>query len=206
MPAIVDMNLRQATVVRVDDTAPVPWRNGGGVTRELLAWPDPQDWIVRVSVADITASGPFSSFAGVDRWFAVLCGGAVRLATAGAEPSDLTAERETLHEFSGEAATHCTAEGLATRDFNLMVRRERARLRQHPIRQSPALETRADGAGLFVAAAVTVRQESGPALLLPALALAWWPNPERVLRSLRVESAPARGWWFEVDTLLQPAS
>ena len=47
-------------LVRVDAVAAVPWRNGGGVTRELLAWPDPRDWLLRVSVAEISASGPFS--------------------------------------------------------------------------------------------------------------------------------------------------
>jgi hypothetical protein len=194
------MSLRQATVVQVADITPLPWRNGGGMTRELLAWPDPQDWTLRVSVADITASGPFSTFAGVDRWFAVLSGGAVRLTTVGAEPSELTAARETLHTFAGDAATYCTAEGPATRDFNLMIRRARARLRQQPIQHSAVLRTRADCAGLFVAGPVALHQESQPVLLLPAMALAWWPNPERELRSLRVESTRARGWWFEVDT------
>src|SRR5258706_8972671 len=63
-------------LLRVNDIAPAPWRNGGGLTRELLAWPDRSDWIVRISVAEILASGPFSEFPGVDRWFAVLHGGA----------------------------------------------------------------------------------------------------------------------------------
>ena len=58
------------TIIRVDDVPAVPWRNGGGVTRELLAWPDPRNWLLRVSVADIGTSGPCSVFPGVDRWFA----------------------------------------------------------------------------------------------------------------------------------------
>ena len=41
--------------------------NGGGVTRELLAWPTASEWTVRLSVADITRDGPFSAFAGIDR-------------------------------------------------------------------------------------------------------------------------------------------
>ena len=52
------------------------WRNGGGRTRELLAWPDAADWKVRVSVADVESDGPFSAFPGVQRWFAVLEGAA----------------------------------------------------------------------------------------------------------------------------------
>ena len=43
-------------------TPPQPWRNGGGVTRELLAWPAGGGWQVRVSVAEIEADGPFSPF------------------------------------------------------------------------------------------------------------------------------------------------
>ena len=61
-------------LVALADTPPQPWRNGGGVTRELLAWPAGGDWQVRVSVADIEADGPFSRFPGVERWFAVLRG------------------------------------------------------------------------------------------------------------------------------------
>ena len=197
------MNRPPPTVVRVADVAPVPWRNGGGVTRELLAWPDPQDWLLRVSVADIHVSGPFSVYPGIDRWFAVLDGGAVCLDTAGTDPLELTALRPALHAFSGDAATHCMALGPATCDFNLMARRSRIRLLQQPVQQRPLLETRAEGAGLFVVQASELRQQPGPLWQLPAMALAWWPNPRRELLSLRVESMGTRGWWFEVDTDLR---
>ena len=186
------------TIVRVDDVEPVPWRNGGGSTRELLAWPDSRDWIVRVSVADILASGPFSAFPGVDRWFAVLSGDAVRLETAGMDPQVLTASQLSLHAFSGDVATHCTALGRATRDFNLMARRARTRVTPRPLQQSPVLETRAEGAGLFVVQPIEVREEPGAAWQLPAMAMAWWPNPQRERRVLRAEVASVRGWWFEV--------
>ncbi len=60
--------------VRTADIAARPWRNGGGTTRELLARPTDDAWRVRVSVADVVADGPFSSFADVSRWFAVIDG------------------------------------------------------------------------------------------------------------------------------------
>lgn len=66
-------------IVHLDDVAPRPWRNGGGVTRELVAWPHAQHWIWRMSVAEVAHSGPFSRFEGVQRWFAVLAGAGVRL-------------------------------------------------------------------------------------------------------------------------------
>jgi environmental stress-induced protein Ves len=193
------MNRPPPTVVRIADIAPVPWRNGGGVTRELLAWPDPQDWLLRVSVADIQSSGPFSVYPGIDRWFAVLDGGAVCLETAGNEPLELTASHPALHAFSGDVATHCIALGPATRDFNLMARRSRVRLSQQSVQHCHLLESRADGAGLFVVQAADMRQQPGPLWQLPAMALAWWSNPRRELLSLRVESMHTRGWWFEVN-------
>ncbi|MDP3170391.1 MAG: HutD family protein, partial [Polaromonas sp.] len=47
-------------MIPLEDVAPTPWRNGGGVTRELIAWPTPQDWDWRISVAEIEKDGPFS--------------------------------------------------------------------------------------------------------------------------------------------------
>ena len=195
------MSLRDPPViVRVDDVVAVPWRNGGGVTRQLLAWPDPRDWLLRVSVADIHASGPFSQFPGVDRWFAVLAGGAVRLATADTAPLELTVTHTALHAFPGEATTYCTALGAATRDFNLMARRGRVALQQRPLCESAVLETAAAGAGLFVAQATDAGEDSGPVATLPAMALAWWENPRRERRVLRATDGEVRGWWFEVAT------
>jgi len=48
--------------IALPNTQPSPWKNGGGTTRELLAWPDPQDWTLRLSVAQVEADGPFSRF------------------------------------------------------------------------------------------------------------------------------------------------
>ena len=188
------------TIIRVDEVPAVPWRNGGGVTRELLAWPDPRDWLLRVSVADIGASGPFSAFPGIDRWFAVLSGDGVRLETEGALPVELTATQDALHAFRGDLATHCTTLGATTRDFNLMAQRAGLQLRQRPLGTGAQLVTNAVGAGLFVTHATEVAEGDGPGTPLPAMALAWWPNPQREQLRLRAASARVRGWWFEVET------
>jgi uncharacterized protein len=103
-----------------------PWRNGGGVTRELLAWPTAQEWTVRLSVADVEQDGPFSRFDGVQRWFAVLDGAGVRLDVAG-QCHQLSTSSAPLC-FDGAAPTHCKLIAGATRDFNLMVRGHTARL------------------------------------------------------------------------------
>ncbi len=92
---------------------PQPWKNGGGVTRELLAWPEPASWRVRISVAEVTADGPFSRFEGVQRWFAVLQGDGVRL-TVDRQVTELGIG-DAPHGFSGEAETACTLLGGPTR-------------------------------------------------------------------------------------------
>jgi uncharacterized protein len=187
-------------LLRVDDIAPVPWRNGGGLTRELLAWPDPADWIVRISVAEILAAGPFSDFPGVDRWFAVLRGGAVRLETRGTGAQELDAGHSALHAFPGDAPTHCTALGGATRDFNVMLRRARGQLRARSLQGNPELHSKSAFIALFAVQPLEVTAGSGAACTLPGMALAWWSNPCHELLSLRTHaSAQVRGWWLEAD-------
>ena len=112
------------TIVNLDDVAASPWRNGGGVTRELGVWPATQDWIWRMSVAEVAASGPFSHFEGIERWFAVLRGAGVCLDVDGAVHT-LTAS-DAPFQFDGGAVTECTLLQGETRDFNLMVRKKAA--------------------------------------------------------------------------------
>jgi len=106
---------------------PGPWRNGGGSTRELAAWPAGDDWTWRISVAEVASSGPFSRFEGVERWFAVLDGAGVTLDIAG-ERHQLSTGSEPLR-FDGGAATDCTLVKGPTQDFNLMVKTARAQAR-----------------------------------------------------------------------------
>jgi len=55
------------------------WKNGGGVTQELLAWPSAEDWCVRLSIATIDKDGAFSALPGVLRWFTVIEGLGINL-------------------------------------------------------------------------------------------------------------------------------
>jgi uncharacterized protein len=115
-------------LVAVERVLPQAWRNGGGVTRELLAWPDARDWKVRLSVAEVERDGPFSHFPGVERWFAVLQGAGVRLDIDGAAHTAL-AGGEPLR-FAGTAAVDCRLIDGPTRDFNLMLRGTAGRLQR----------------------------------------------------------------------------
>jgi len=112
-------------IVRLVDIQPTPWRNGGGVTRELVAWPEKDDWVWRMSVAQIDANGPFSRFDGVDRWFAVLSGAGVQLDVGGHAHALSAMDAPLL--FDGTASTRCDLLDGSTQDFNLMVRQSAGR-------------------------------------------------------------------------------
>ena len=129
--------------VALADVAPSAWKNGGGTTRELLAWPGPADWVFRLSVAEVQADGPFSSFEGVQRWFAVLSGAGVclRLGATATAPVDVQVltPASAPYCFDGALPLDCTLVGGATQDFNLMVRADQARA--HMRRLAGTLQT-----------------------------------------------------------------
>ncbi|CAB3752768.1 Protein Ves [Paraburkholderia solisilvae] len=70
------------TLIRAADLLAAPWKNGGGVTREIAAYPHAAGYdtfIWRVSLADVEQAGPFSRFAGVDRTLVLLSGAGMLL-------------------------------------------------------------------------------------------------------------------------------
>lgn len=178
------------------DLSARPWRNGGGVTRELLAWPAGDDWRVRVSVADIDRCGPFSAFPGTARWFAVLEGEGVVLTLPGGEVM--------LHPgsppcaFDGADAPGCRLVGGPTRDLNLMLRGAAGRLA--PVAEGDTSVPSASQCGLFAVVAGEVEIDGGtPPLALPAMSLAWWSEAPRSIRWRSTTGGPAAGpsaWWL----------
>lgn len=165
-------------VVRVDSAAPQAWRNGGGVTRELLAWPNAEDWCVRLSVADIERDGPFSAFAGVDRWFAVLSGAGVLLGN----PVQTVRRDDGAINFAGESAPDCHLIDGATRDLNLMIRRDRATgwlraLHSTEVMLTGHLEASASPTavlhGVFSVGGGELRPHASEVVVLRPMSLAW---------------------------------
>lgn len=108
-------------VVRWSDAVEVPWKNGGGVTRELVVQGEgPFEW--RLSAATIDADGPFSEFAGIDRVLVLLRGAGVDLDIDG---SSVRLDRPGAGvAFSGEAGVMSRLVDGATVDLNLMTRRD----------------------------------------------------------------------------------
>ena len=139
----------QLRTVRLGDVAPQAWRNGGGRTRELLAWPSADLWSVRVSVAEIDRDGPFSAYPEVRRWFAVVDGEGVALSFDGAERTCRRGDAPL--SFDGSEAPGCRLLDGPTRDLNLMARHGRSTL--HPVRRGEAWEDTCMLRGLYAAVA-----------------------------------------------------
>lgn len=185
------------------DTVPrQPWRNGGGSTRELLAWPDATDWRVRVSVADIAADGPFSAFPDVQRAFAVLTGAGVRLQHGDAAITLDT--RSAPHHFEGGQPPDCRLTDGVTTDLNLMVTGPigAARMRRVAADEDAGLPAGPRWRGVFVAEGTALlRCGTEPVVTLPAGTLLWsdddphdWqldpPHPTTPPRAFWLATAP----------------
>ncbi|MEU1039513.1 HutD family protein [Streptomyces sp. NPDC005907] len=106
----------------------VPWKNGGGVAREIAAWPpgtDMTDFACRVSLAEVGADGPFSAFPGVDRTLTLVEGAGMDL-TVGGERR-LVDTRHAPRHFRGDEPTHCRLIAGPVVNLNVMWRRDGGR-------------------------------------------------------------------------------
>ena len=116
------------THLRTTDYRVMPWKNGGGTTTEVAVYPagaglESFEW--RVSVADVGASGPFSTFPGCDRVIVQTDGTPMALSHAGRGEHRLSLLEP--YAFDGDWATEGTLEAAAVRDFNVIARRGAAR-------------------------------------------------------------------------------
>ena len=176
------------TSISAADVAPQRWKNDGGWTRELLAWPHASDWVLRFSVADIERDGPFSAFPGVQRWIAVLEGSGISLADQPLQVGDAP------WPFDGALAPHCRLLGGPTRDFNVMHRRGQGRVDL----RSVAPGSRPEGAALVALFSVSGGEllHGGRAMVMPPLGLAWCEQPaEQVLQFVGPGAAWCLRWW-----------
>ena len=174
-----------------------PWRNGGGSTRELLVWPTAQDWLFRVSLAQVAQDGPFSSYPGIERWIALVEGAGMTLRFASGSER-LSIGREPLR-FDGALAPDCSLERGATVDLNLMVDRSRG---------SGLLACASEGEwtdgsqwrGVFAASPCTLWIGDAPAVELGAMVLLAQAGAAGERWRLTARVAPVRAWWIAVAT------
>src|SRR3546814_17221765 len=123
--------------ILTSDIMATPWKNGGGVTREIAtggSMHPNQAWGWRVSLAEVAQDGPFSIFPETDRMIAVIDGGGMDLVP----PDGATIALKPFHAvpISGEAPPfRCLRRGpggaphliVPRQQFTTDTRRERER-------------------------------------------------------------------------------
>lgn len=121
------------SVLRAADRIAVPWKNGGGVTREVAIRPpgasvENFDW--RVSIAEVREAGPFSRFDNIDRTLMILRG---RLGLKFDDANMELSPGSAPFAFAGDAECFGTPIGGPVMDLNVMVRRGRCAARVAPV-------------------------------------------------------------------------
>ncbi len=129
-----------ARVIRNHDLVRVPWKNGGGTTAEVAAFPEGSGFETfgwRVSMADVASDGPFSLFPGIDRTLIVVKGNGIELDVEGvAYPLDRASPKLS---FSGDDITTGRLLSGPIRDLNVMTRRGQFRHRTRFVESGVAL-------------------------------------------------------------------
>lgn len=130
-------------IIRFSSIRPEPWRNGGGVTREIARHPrgaSDGSWDWRVSIAEVGKAGDFSAFPGMERVISVIDGELLVLTVDGEEHA---MERYRPFRFSGDAVSSSALPTGDIRDLNVIARRgafkgylsilELSKKRAHPV-------------------------------------------------------------------------
>jgi uncharacterized protein len=111
-------------VLRESSYRTVPWKNGGGRTREILREPlepTPFDW--RLSLATIDVPGPFSAFEGYHRTLVLVSGAGMELDFGEHGRSKLTTVGQMIR-FDGAWPVSCALLDGRCTDLNLIVSKE----------------------------------------------------------------------------------
>lgn len=101
------------------------WKNGRGTTREIIVWPEDSgdQFLWRISLADLKDTGAFSLYPEMKRILVVLEGKEIELSHTG---NHLTLPLLTPYSFDGSLAVNAKVKAPG-RDFNLMLRKNMAR-------------------------------------------------------------------------------
>jgi environmental stress-induced protein Ves len=176
-------------ILRASERTAVPWKNGGGTTSEVAAFPQGagfDDFGWRISIANIARGGPFSRFPGIDRTLAMLHG-RVTLTIEGQGAVPLSPDMPPV-SFAGDVATAAELIGGPATDLNVMTRRGAFTARVTRLHANGTITFETDGIATFVfpLAAVTLRGDGADTSFVLGDAIFVEPG-----ESLRLTAFPA---------------
>lgn len=129
--------------LKIENIAVSPWKNGGGVTREIARSGDDSGFIWRLSIADVASDGPFSHFPEMLRILTVIEGAGLALDHPG---GSIAADKGTPARFRGDIPIECRLVDGPVRDFNLIFDPRKIQL---DVERLGAGERRLAGIGLL---------------------------------------------------------
>ncbi len=201
-----------------------PWKNGGGVTREIACRFPPAeqaqhetssedgagreghdhdhtqasslfDW--RISIAHIASDSPFSAFDGVDRVITLLDGSGVCLQSADGSIDHRLDHLLAPFAFPGEAPIQATLLAGDCHAFNVMTRRDRCQTNVMILRESGEVRATPDGLLMATDGEWRVRSSGGEEVGLRPNSGLWWQDQ---CVPWRVERLPVVAGAARVDT------
>lgn len=110
-------------IFKKSDFKTMPWKNGGGNTTEIFRMPIISDnnFLFRLSRAEVLTDGPFSIFPNIDRILILIEGAGVHLT---GEKREVVLNKNFIPlSFRGEEAFSCSLINGACIDFNIMTDR-----------------------------------------------------------------------------------
>lgn len=114
-----------AEFIYLENISETPWKNGGGKTQELIRIPHPlnsNDFIFRISIAQVEASGHFSFFPEIDRILMLLKGSGLLLKMQSQQI--LLNQPLSPIQFKGEEEIKAEILSGTIQDFNVMTHRK----------------------------------------------------------------------------------
>jgi environmental stress-induced protein Ves len=163
-------------VLRETGYAAVPWKNGAGLTREILRVPADAtafDW--RLSLATIDRAGPFSAFDGYERSLVLVRGAGIELDFGLHGLAKLSAPGQ-MASFDGGWQTTCALLDGPSTDLNLIVSKERAAARDRVTRVATTEVIQTSGWAetlvCCISGSVEIRNSAGNTEILAAVDIA----------------------------------
>jgi environmental stress-induced protein Ves len=104
-------------IIRFTDLQQTPWKNGGGITREIAIARAGDALIWRLSIADVGVDGPFSKFEGLRRILTVIEGRGMALIS---HDATLQADYAVPVSFDGAVEIYSRLKDGPLRDLNLI--------------------------------------------------------------------------------------
>ena len=104
-------------ILRWGELKAVPWKNGQGITREIIKEPNTENFFWRLSIAEVAGDGPFSRFDGMQRILTVVAGKGMELIGLN---GTLQADLGVPVEFDGSLDIESRLKDGPLRDLNLI--------------------------------------------------------------------------------------